>query len=180
MTSISSRLTIAGLLLLSASPFGAANARSPTSGITVSLRLEITVPPDQVICTGACSRGTYLDLTVWKDGRMVVDGASRPRVSRQDAARFSKILLPFRPTGSGATSDPSSWLSPDLCSVKVQWPVDKHGGQAVVCDIYSGSLFPAVMQALRSIHVDIAVPATCAWDPRDPNPCNGSQAHPRG
>jgi hypothetical protein len=80
----------------------------------------------------------------------------------EDAARFSKILLPFRPVGKDATADPSK-LSMDFCPVKVQWPADKSGGRPVVCGTYNGapdSLFSAVMEALRSIHLDIAVPGT--------------------
>jgi hypothetical protein len=165
MAIVSSGLTIAGLLLLSASPFGAANARSPSSGITVTLRPESTVPPDEhggIICLGApCSRGTSLDLTVWKDGR-TLEAGSPARVSAEHAARFSEILLPFRPTGKDATSDPSK-LWPNSCPVKVQWPAGKGGRRPVVCGIYSGasdSLFPAVMRALQSIHLNIVAPGT--------------------
>jgi hypothetical protein len=161
MASISSRVAIAGLLLLSASPFGAANARSPISGVTVSLRRRWTVPPDQIVCLGTCYRGVNLDVTVWKDGR-IIDGARPARVSMEDAARFSKILLPFRPVGKDATVDPSK-LSQDFCLVKVQWSAGKRGGRPVVCGTYNratDSLFSAVMTALRSIHLDIAVPGT--------------------
>jgi len=115
-----------------------------------------------MVCTGACRRGTYLDLTVWKDGRTVVDGGRPVRVSKDDAARFWTMLRPFRPVGKDVTADPSK-LFPDFCPVKVQWPADKRGGRPLVCGTYNGaanSLFTAVVQALRSIHVDIAVPGT--------------------
>jgi hypothetical protein len=156
-----SRLPIAALLLVSALQFGEANARSLNNGITVSLRQQSTVPPDQIVCFSVCHRGTYLQLTIWKDGRMDVDG--RPaRVSMADAARFSTILRPFRPIGKDATADPSQLL-PDFCPVKVQWSADQGGGRPVVCGTYSrmpNSLFPVVMDALGSIHLDIAVPGT--------------------
>ena len=161
MACIASRVTIAGFLLLSASPFGAAHARSPVSGITVSLREQWAPPPDQIVCTGVCYRGVNVDVTVWKDGR-IADGARPVRVSTEVAARFSKVLLPFRPVGNDATADPSK-LSPDLCPVKVQWPANKRGGRPVVCGTYNrapDSLFSAVMEALRSIRLDIAVPGT--------------------
>ena len=161
MASISSRLAIAGLLLLSAWPFGAAHARSPVSGITVSLRQQWALPPDQFVCTGACYRGVHMDVTVWKDGR-IVDGGRRTRVSTEVAARFSTILLPFRPVGNDATADPSK-LSPDFCPVKVQWPADKRGACAVACSAYDSaadSLFSAVMEALRSVQLDTFVPGT--------------------
>jgi hypothetical protein len=156
MASISPRLTFAGLLLLSASPFSAACARSPASGVTVSLRPQWTAPRDQVVCTGACLRGADLDVTVWNDGR-IVDGGSAGRVSAEDAARFSKILRPFRPVGKDATVDPSK-LSQEFCPVKAQWPAGKRAGRPVLCGTYNGardSLFSAVDEALRSIHIDI-------------------------
>jgi hypothetical protein len=161
MVGLSKRLTVAGLLLLSASPFGAACARSPASGITVSLRPQSAVSPDQILCTGTCSSGANLDVTVWKDGR-IMDGARPARVSREVAARFSKILLPFQPVGNDATADPSK-LSPYFCPVKVRWPADKGGSRPVICGTYNGAadaLFPAVMEALRSIRLDIAMPGT--------------------
>ena len=165
MASVSSRITIAGLLLLSASPAGAAGARSPSRGITVTLRPQWTTPPDEhgaIICLGSgCARGTSLDLTVWKDGR-IVEAGSPARVSVEEAARFSKILLPFRPTGKDATADPSK-LWPNSCPVKVQWPAGKGGRRLVVCGTYNGasdSLFPAVMKALQSIHLNIVAPGT--------------------
>jgi hypothetical protein len=161
MATNSSRLTIAGLLLLSGAPLSAVDARSPDNGLTVSLRRESTAPPDQIVCTGACWRGADLDVTVWKDGR-IVDGGKPARVSTEEATRFERILLPFRPAEKDATADPSK-LSQDFCPVKVQWPTDKSGGRPVVCGTYngaSGSLFPAVMKALQSIHLGFVVPGT--------------------
>ncbi|MFL6759992.1 hypothetical protein [Sphingomonas sp.] len=92
----------------------------------------------------------------------MLDDGRPARVSKEEAARFSTILLPFRPVRKDATADPSN-LFPDLCPVKVQWPADKGGGRLLVCGTYNGasnSLFTAVVEALQSIHVDIAVPGT--------------------
>jgi hypothetical protein len=163
MDTISSQLTMAGLLLLSAAPLNALNARSPDSGVTVSLRRQSTAPADQIVCTGACKRGGDVDVTVWRDGR-IVNGGNPARVSKERAARFERILLPFRPAGKDATADPSK-ASEGLCPVKVQWPTDKNGGRPVLCGTYSGasgSLFLAVMEALQSIHLTSVAPGT-AW-----------------
>ena len=161
MVSNSSRLATAGWLVLSASPLGPAYARSPTSGTTITLRRQWAGPPSQIVCTGACTRGTNLDVTVWKDGRITFN-ANRTRVSVEEAAGFSKILLPFRPVGKDATADPSK-LSADFCPVKVQWPADGRGSRRVICGTYNearDSLFKAVMEALRTVHLNIATPQT--------------------
>jgi hypothetical protein len=102
-----------------------------------------------------------LDVTVWKDGRITFN-ANRTRVSVEEAAGFSKILLPFRPVGKDATADPSK-LSADFCPVKVQWPADGRGSRRVICGTYNearDSLFKAVMEALRTVHLNIATPQT--------------------
>jgi hypothetical protein len=147
------------MLLFSASMPDAAYARSPTTGITVSLRPESTMPPGEIVCTGGCLRGTNLDVTVWKDGRMTYDGLPA-RVSMGQATRFSKILLLFRPVGKDATADPSK-LSQVFCPVKVQWPITRQGGRPVICGTYNSApdtLFTAVREALRSVQINIAAP----------------------
>jgi hypothetical protein len=142
------RLTIAGLLLLPAS----AESRSLSKGITITLRTPSGT--DTVVCTGFCPR---LDLTVWEDGRILVNGGDR-RISKDEAAQFRRILLPFRPTDRLAATDVSTVL-PNACTIKVKWRADRSDAQPVRCGTFElwgiDPLPDAVMQALQSIHVSI-------------------------
>jgi hypothetical protein len=142
------RLTIAGLLLLPVS----AESRSLSSGITVTLRTP--AGPGMIVCTGFCP---HLDLTVWEDGRILVNGGDR-RISKDEAAQFQRILLPFRPAGRLAAMDVSTVL-PNSCTIKIKWPADRSGAQSVRCGTFDlrgiDPLPDAVMQALQSIHVSV-------------------------
>ena len=132
----------------------AVNARSPGTGITVSLRRVWAVPPDQIVCTGACLRGYDLDVTVWDDGELIV-GGQKTRIPKKNAIRFRKALLPFLPIGRGRYADPSATF-PHTCPVKIQWPVHAGGRRPVYCSLYvDDAVFEAVRRALKLIDVDI-------------------------
>jgi hypothetical protein len=113
------------------------------------------------VCTGFCP---HLDLTVWEDGRVIVSGRERSHVSNKQAARFRNILRPFRPADDHSAVDPSAVI-PNACPVKVEWIPYDGGSRSVACGNYfmltdgevgahADTLFEAVMQALRSIHLN--------------------------
>jgi hypothetical protein len=140
---------MAGLLLLP-SP---AQSRSPSSGISVSIK----TPTDLVVCTGFCPD---LDVTVWKDGRVLGNRSGSFRVSSDVAAQFRNILLRFRPVDRHAHID-SSTVFPNACPVKVLWPADDKGVRPVGCGIFFtdtaghlGGVAGAAMKALELIHID--------------------------
>jgi hypothetical protein len=142
-------------------PFDVARAHAPNSGITISLLPQSLMPPGAIVCTGVCSRGRVLDVTVWSDGRVNVDGRDQSRISKAIVARFRSILLPFRPVGNFEYADPSV-VMPKTCYVKIQWPAD-HRGRRTACGDYDSrtepeSLFVAAMRALQVINVDTSMP----------------------
>ena len=154
-------VTIVGVLSLGISPVSAAAARKPTTGITVSLRDLPTLPPGEIVCLGSCFQGRELEVTVWSDGEVEVDHKPHAPVSKRALAKFRRILLPFRPVGKYAYTDPSTVI-PNTCPVKVQWAAD-HSGRRTACGFYGSnggeaSLIGAVTQALQSIDPNLQTP----------------------
>ena len=143
-----------GFVLLGGSVCGAAGSHSRTNGITVSLRMQSLVPPDQEVCTGGCRTGSTADVTVWNDGQVLLNRRERFRISKAVAARFRGMLIPFR----RADTDASKVL-PNSCPVKIQWPADDRGLGRVTCAYYSvggieDPVFTAVSRAFEAIGLD--------------------------
>jgi hypothetical protein len=147
-------LALSGLLVWPAS----ARTRPLNEGITIAMRSPSG--PDVVVCTGFCP---HLDITVWDDGEVVVNGVERPRVTKAEAARFRSVLFPFRSKASD--SDPSTVLA-NACLLKVQWPSPANAARPTACgdfivptygkiDAHESSLFRAVSDALVAVHRDI-------------------------
>lgn len=142
-------------------PLDVARARAPESAITISLRPKSLMPAGAIVCAGVCYRGKVLDVTVWSDGRVNIDGRDQPSISKANLARFRSILLPFRPVGSFEYAD-LSMVMPNTCYVKIQWPAD-HRGRRTACGDYDSraepeSLFVAAMRALQVINIDTSMP----------------------
>lgn len=161
MASTALKITIVGLLSFGCSLASSAAARGPSRGITISLRRVSTLPPGEIVCLGSCFQGRNLDVTVWADGRVEVDHKPHSPVSKHGLAKFRSILLPFRPVGEHAYTDPSAVL-PNTCPVKVQWPAD-HFGRPRACGFYGsngvqGPLIGAVTQALQLIDPSLPTP----------------------
>lgn len=156
MAAFACRLTLIGLLMLPST--ATAGSRSSIDWIAISQR------PQDVICAGVCPNA---DVTVWRDGRVLVvrhhsgrpDDVEHFRVSQDEAARFRSILLPYRPT--------SHQTDPDACKVDPQ-----QGGAGVLkapqievrwCDdagparlrFITNNSVEAVRQALWSVHLYI-------------------------
>ena len=155
------KIIIIGWLSLGSSPVSATGARSPSTGTTISLRRVSTIPPGEIVCLGSCFQGRNLEVTVWSDGQVEVDHKPRRPVSKVGLAKFQSILLPFRPLGAHAYTDPSTVL-PNTCPVKVQWPSD-HFRRRTACAFYGRNgieapLIGAVTQALQLIDLSLATP----------------------
>lgn len=151
------RLAILASLLWPAS----AGSRPLSQGLTISVR-----PPTNsgtVVCTGFCPRP--VDITVWADGQVVVNGVRRARVTKAEAAQFRAILAPFRLTASEV--DPST-VFPNACQLKVQWPVKGHHARPTACGDFmvpnpaqmdahhaATNLFEGVQRALSAVHLNI-------------------------
>jgi hypothetical protein len=132
-------------------------SRSVAEGITIALRS----PSDHgvSVCTGFCPQ---LDITVWDDGEVAVNGAERPRVTKAEAVRFRNILARFRSTANDSVDPSTVW--PNACLLKVQWPERAHARRPTACGNFmygrigadKTSLFGGVRSVLKAVHLDIS------------------------
>lgn len=117
---------------------------------------------DLIVCTGFCP---HLDITVWADGEVVVNGTPRHRATKAEAERFRAILARFRVNASDRV-DPST-VFPNACLLKVQWPATSDSRRPTACgDIMirmpgqigaqERTLSNAVQEALAAVHLNIA------------------------
>jgi hypothetical protein len=137
---------------------GSARARPLNEGITIGIHSPSG--PDVIVCTGFCPN---VDITVWDDGEVVVNGVEQPRVTKAEAARFRTVLFPFR--SQAIASDPST-VFPNACLLKVQWPSPAKTARPTTCgdffvptygkiNAHETFLFGAVSDALAAVHRDI-------------------------
>jgi hypothetical protein len=153
MSRLFHRLAIVGLLVVPTITSTPAAARD---SITVSRR------PWFAICAGVCP---YYDVTVWADGRVLAkrrNDEKRFRVSRAEAADFSRRLRPFRPVGEqpdqlvchhgGRPEDAP--LIMKVTEIEITWTGSSHPARLAACDnaVYA-ALTEAIRQALWSVHL---------------------------
>lgn len=119
---------------------------------------------------GCISNCPNYDITVWDDGHVVArrhsygapDRVERFRVSPTAVSAFWKVLLPFRPPGSGPVPPVCHHdLPPEeapfvmkVTEIEIRWIGAEHRTRLVACDVReSVHLLEAIRQALWSVNL---------------------------
>jgi len=100
-------------------------------------------------------------MTVWQDGEVLYNG-QRSGVSKDEAARFRRALLPFPPTAKRAGTSTTDAMS-KLCPVQIQWPADGRGARPVTCGDYGTPVFEAVLRAFAIVHLHVPLNQRGYW-----------------